>query len=74
MSHRGLDFDSHCVANFGSFVEAHKDADVPNTMRDRIFSGIYLGPTGNIQGTLKVFDIKTGKIKKPRKVTSFPHA
>ena len=72
VSRRGLYFDKHCVADFGSFVEVHKDADVINTMSDRNFSSIYLGPTGNIQGTLKVFAIKTGKTKKPRKVTSFP--
>ncbi len=33
---------------------------------------MYLGPTGNIQGTNKVFDLKTGTVKKVRTVKSFP--
>ncbi len=32
------------------------------------FPGIFLGPTGNRQGTHKVFDINTGMVKKPRTV------
>ena len=35
----------------------------------RTYDGIYLGPTGNRQGTVKVFDISTGKVKKHWNIT-----
>jgi hypothetical protein len=38
-------------------------------MHPRTFPGIFLGPTGNLQGTHKVFDINTGAVKKPRTIT-----
>ena len=37
-----------------------------------MFAGIYLGVTGNIQGTKKVFYLTTGTVKKPMSVTTFP--
>jgi hypothetical protein len=37
-----------------------------------MFPGIFLGPTGNLQGTHKVFNINTGAIKKPCTITPFP--
>ena len=57
---------------FGEYVEAHEDPDITNTPCSRTYPGIYLGPTTNIQGTKKVFDLKTGVVKKPRTVTQFP--
>ena len=53
-------------------MEARKDPDVTNTTRSRTYPSIYLGPTTNIQGTKKVFDLVTGVVKKPRSVTPFP--
>ncbi len=44
---RKLNFDKHCKATFGSYVEAHKDPTITNTMRSCTFLGIFLGPTGN---------------------------
>ncbi len=41
-------------------------------MHSRTFPGIFLGPTGNRQGTHKVFDINTGVVKKTRIVTPLP--
>jgi hypothetical protein len=41
-------------------------------MHLRTFLGIFLGPTGNRQGTHKVFDINTGTVKKPRTVILLP--
>ena len=69
---RKLNFDKHCKATFSSYVEAHKDPTITNTMRSRTFPGIFLGPTGNRQGTHKVFDINTGVVKKPRIITPLP--
>ena len=35
------------------------------------FPGVYLSPTGNIQGTLKVFDLKKSVVKKTRTMKEF---
>ena len=69
---RKLDFKTHFGMLFGSYVEAHEDPDVTNTMRPRTYPAIYLGNTNNVQGTKKVFDLTTGVVKKPRSVTEFP--
>jgi hypothetical protein len=42
-----LDFEKHCKTNFGSYIEAHNDPTITNTMCPRTFPGIFLGPTGN---------------------------
>jgi len=68
---RGLDFNKHFKHQFGTYVEAHEDPVITNTNRSCTYPGVYIGTTGNIQGTPKVFDIKTGKVKKPRSVTAF---
>ena len=69
---RRLDWNKHCTGEFVKYVEAHTNPDITNNSRSRTFSGIYLGITGNIQGTKKVFDLETGTVKKPRSVTVFP--
>jgi hypothetical protein len=69
---RKLDFEKHCKTTFGSYVKAHNDPTITNTMRPRTSPGIFLGPTGNRQGTHKVFDIYTGVVKKPRTITPLP--
>ena len=57
---------------FGDYVEANEDPDITNAMRGRTYASIYLGPTANLQGTKKVFDLKTGAVKKVRTVIMFP--
>jgi hypothetical protein len=69
---RKLDFKKHCKITFGSYVEAHNDPTITNTMRPRMFPGIFLGPTGNCQGIHKVFDINTGVVMKPCTITPLP--
>jgi hypothetical protein len=41
-------------------------------MKDRTHACIALGPTGNIQGSLKCFNIDTGKIIKCQTITLLP--
>ena len=41
-------------------------------MKSRSQGAIYLGPTGNLQGTYKFFSLATGKILKRRKFTQLP--
>ena len=45
-------------------MEAHEDSEVTNTLEACTFTGVYCGPTGNIQGMCKVFDVLMGKVKK----------
>jgi hypothetical protein len=67
-----LDFTKHCIAPFGSYVKAHDNPAITNTMHLHTFPEIFLGPMGNCQGTHKVFDINTGAVKKPCTVTLLP--
>ena len=67
-----LDFKKDCRARFGAYMEANYDDVVTNSMKDRTHACIALGPTGNIQGLLKCFDIDTGKIVKRRTITPLP--
>ena len=70
---RKLYWEKQCKAGFGDFVQASYDRDVTNRVCDMCtYEGIYVGPTGNRQGTVNVFDMKTGKVKKPRTFVSFP--
>ena len=59
---RHLDIKKYCRAPFGAYVEASIDANVTNTMKDCTQSCLSLGPAGNLQGSLKCFDILTGKV------------
>ena len=67
---RKLDLVNHCQAGFGDFIQASYDRDVTNGVSDMpTYNGIFLGPTRYHQVTVKVFDICTGKVKKPRTIT-----
>ena len=62
---RSVGFDLHCRADFGQKT---------NDMNGRKFAALYLGPTGNLQGTVKAWDINTGCVKKVKtfNVVSMP--
>ena len=72
MTHLEIDFTKHCKALFGSYVKAHDDPDVTNDVNTRTRPCIALGPSGNRQGSTKVFCITTGVVLKCRKITEFP--
>lgn len=55
VTRRSLDASVHAPTGFGTYVEASEDAVITNDMKSRTYSGIYLGTTGNIQGTHKVY-------------------
>ncbi len=67
-----LNFRRHCKARFGAYCEAHDEPTPSNTMVSRSTPAIVLGPTGNIQGTYKVFNLRTGKKIKQRKIMVMP--
>ena len=73
VTRRKLDWEKHCQAGFGDFLQASYDCDVMNGVSDmRTYGGIYLVTQGNRQGTVKLFYIGTGKVKKPRTITILP--
>ena len=53
-------------------METHEDSEVTNTLEACTFIGVYCGPTDNIQGTCKVFDVLTRKVKKVCNFTILP--
>ncbi len=57
-----LDAKLHCRASFGSYCEMHVDPDIANTMDPRMKWAIYMGPTGNLQGSYKFLSLATKKI------------
>ena len=59
---RKLDMKKDCKAQFGAYLEASKDADITNTMVERTHSCVALGPSGNLQGSVKCFDLLTGRV------------
>jgi len=67
-----LDWKKHCRAPFGVYCIAYDDPSTTNTMQDRATEAIYLGPTGNHQGTCKFLSLKTKKIIKRRKFDVIP--
>ena len=69
VTEKTLGYKLHCKANFGQYVHVRIDPDKTNSMQNRTCPGIYLGPTGNMQGTVKVLDLNTGKVKKPKTFT-----
>ncbi len=56
-----LDVSMYPDMQFGSYVEASYGNIVINKMTERTHECIALGPTGNLQGSLKCFDMQTAK-------------
>ena len=56
-----LNFAKHCRAQFGSYCKVRDKPMPTNSMTTRTTPAIVLGPTGNLQGTYKIFSLKTGK-------------
>ena len=69
---RNLDFATHCTGVFGEYVLAYDDNTITNTMQERAISGIYVGSAGNMQGSVKVLSLSSGKIVKRRFITRLP--
>ena len=67
-----MDFQKHCRARWGSYVEASVDDIVTNTQVNRTHPSICLGPTGNMQGSVWCYDLKTKKVVKRRTITPLP--
>ena len=67
-----VDYEKHCQARWGAYIEASDDADVTNDMRDRTSPCVVLGPTGNVQGSVRCFNLETKKVITRRTVKELP--
>ena len=61
---RRLDYKKHCRVLPGTFCEVHDEPMPTNTIALRTHEGIALGPTGNLQGSVKIYYINTGWVLK----------
>ena len=57
-----VNFKDHCKFDVRGYVEASTDAVIMNDKSDRTHACIFVGPSGNRQGSLNCFDLETGKV------------
>jgi hypothetical protein len=62
----------HCKVPFGAYCEVHVDPDIKSTIEQRTKWGIWLSPTGNMQGSYKFLSLSTGNKVTRRKFTEMP--
>jgi hypothetical protein len=67
-----LDYKKHCRVQPGTYCEVHDEPVPTNTMEWRTHEAIALGPTGNLQGSVKFYCINTGRVLKRRSFTAMP--
>ena len=67
-----FDYTKHCKLPFGSYVQAHEEPSPTNTQAARTVGAICLGPTGNLQGSYKFLNLRTGRLITRRSWTSLP--
>ena len=56
----------------GTYCEVHDEPVPTNTMTPRTHEAIALGPTGNLQGSVKFYCLNTGRVLKRRSFTAMP--
>ena len=69
MTGLSTDYKQDYKVDIGSYVEASTDATVTNDSTERTRSCVALGPVGNRHGSVKCFDIESGKVLHRRTVT-----
>ena len=67
-----LDYKRHCRVQPGTYCEVHDEPIPSNTMTPRTHAAIALGPTGNMQGSVKFYCLTTGRVLKRRSFTPLP--
>ena len=67
-----MDAKKHCRVLPGSYCEVHDDPNPFNTTVSRTHKVIALGPTGNLQGSVKFYCLNTGRVLKRRAFTDIP--
>ena len=67
-----LDYKKHCRVQPGTYCEVHDESVPTNTMAWHSNEANALGPTGNLQGSVKFCCINTGRVLKRRYFTPMP--
>ena len=67
-----FDYAKHCQLSFGSYAQVHEENQPTNNQQPRTIGTIFLGPTGNLQGGYKFYNLTTGKLITRRKWTALP--
>ena len=55
-----LDYNKHFKVIPGEYAQTFEGSD--NTMKEQTIGAIALGPAGNLQGGVRFFSLKTGRI------------
>jgi hypothetical protein len=67
-----FDYKKHCRVLPGTYCEAHNEPVPLNSMEPQTHEMITLGPTGNLQGSVKFYWLNTGWVLKCRSFTPMP--
>ncbi len=67
-----LDYKKHCRVLPGSYCKVHDKPSLSNTMVPCTHKAIALGPTGNLQGSVKFYCLKTRRVLKCWEFTPLP--
>ena len=67
-----LNYKKHCWVEPGTYCEVHNEPTPTNTMMPRTHEAIALGPTENLQGSVKFYCIHTGRVLKRRSFMPMP--
>jgi hypothetical protein len=66
------DYKKHCWLLPGTYCKVHDKPMPSNMMVPRTHKGIALGPTGNLQGTVKFYCLNTGHVLKRHSFMPLP--
>jgi hypothetical protein len=67
-----LDYTKHCRVLPSTYYKVHDEPLPSNQMTARTHEAIAMGPTGNLQGSVKFYCLQTGQILKRRWFTPMP--
>ncbi len=67
-----LDYKKHCRVLPGTYCEVHDEPTLTNTMAWQMHECIALGPTRNLQGSIKFYCLTTGRVLKCCSFTPMP--
>ncbi len=73
VSGRKLDAKEDLRVRFGAYIKTSRDEIITNDMPNRTHPCISLGPSGNMQGSLKCFDLLTREVVICRNFKEFPY-
>ena len=59
-----MDTKKHCRVLLGTYCKVHDKPDSTNTTVSRTHKGIVLGPTKNLQGSVKFYCLNTVRVLK----------